>query len=73
MTMAVTGKMRFPVFMRVGEATPERQIGALVVDVPEGAADARLWRPQLAAMLRAVADELDRPSCDCDGPGGGGT
>lgn len=63
--------MRFPVFMRVGHHAPEREIGTVVLDVPAGAADARVWRPQLAALLRAAADEMERP-CECEGPEGAG-
>lgn len=74
--MAVIGMIRIPIYMRTGNASPEQQIGELVFDpLQDGAAAAKVWRPQLAAMLRAAADEIENPApCDCDGPleGSGG-
>ena len=68
--MAVLGMIRIPIYMRTGNTSPERQIGVVVYTPQEDAdAEARLWRPQLAAMLRRAADEIENPTpCDCDGP-----
>ncbi|WP_200302228.1 hypothetical protein [Streptomyces adelaidensis] len=68
--MAVLGKIRIPIYMRTGDSSPERQIGTVVYDPQDdAAAEARLWRPQLAAMLRKAADSIENPApCDCDGP-----
>ena len=60
--MALPGTFRFPIYMRVGEHSPERQIGTVTFDPQETAdAEAGIWRPQWAAILRAAADRIENP------------
>ncbi|MBP5862784.1 hypothetical protein QBA57_21310 [Streptomyces scabiei] len=71
--MASPGKFRFPIYMRVGDHSPERQIGTVTFDPQETAdAEAGIWRPQWAAILRAAADRIENsPPCDGGGPSQG--
>ncbi|WP_171110589.1 MULTISPECIES: hypothetical protein [unclassified Streptomyces] len=54
-----------PVFMRVGD-TEEFHLGDFTVDLVDGVGALQYGRPELAAMLRAAADEIENPS---DGEG----
>ncbi|MFF9312158.1 hypothetical protein ACF1BS_14730 [Streptomyces sp. NPDC014748] len=50
-----------PVYMRVGN-TEEILIGDFTADLMNGAGALRYGRPELAALLRAAADEIEAPS-----------
>ncbi len=56
----------FPVFMRVGD-TEEFHLGDFTVDLLDGVGALRYGRPELAALLRAAADEIENPSKDDEG------
>ncbi|MET7933482.1 hypothetical protein [Streptomyces sp. NPDC005322] len=53
--------LTLPVFMRVGD-TEEFHLGDFTVDLVDGVGALRYGRPELAAMLRAAADEIENPS-----------
>lgn len=55
-----------PVFMRVGD-TEEFHLGDFTVDLVDGVGALRYGRPELAAMLRAAADEIENPTVDAEG------
>jgi hypothetical protein len=70
--MALPGVFRIPIYMRVGDHSPERQIGTVSFDAQETAdAEAGIWRPQWAAILRAAADRIENPPPCGDGPSEG--
>ena len=73
--MALPGTFRIPIYMRVGDHSPERHIGTVEFDPQETAdAEAGIWRPQWAAILRAAADRIENPPPgDVCGPPAGGT
>lgn len=54
--------INLPVFIRVG-STPEIRLGDFTVDV-NGDGTLCYGRPELAALLRAAADEVENPSPD---------
>ena len=55
--------LTMPVYMRVGD-TEEFHLGDFSVDLVDGVGALRYGRPELAAMLRAAADEIENPSTD---------
>lgn len=55
--------LTLPVYMRVGD-TEEFHLGDFSVDLVDGVGALRYGRPELAAMLRAAADEIENPSTD---------
>ncbi|MBW5420281.1 hypothetical protein GKQ77_01680 [Streptomyces sp. BG9H] len=54
-------EITFPVYMRVGEQ-PEFRLGEFTVDLATGIGSLTYGRPELAAMMRAAADEITNPS-----------
>ena len=54
--------INLPVFLRVG-STPEICLGDVTVDVT-GDGHLRYGRPELAALLRAAANEVENPGPD---------
>lgn len=62
--------MTLPVYMRVGRSD-EFHLGDFTVDLADGDGSLRYGRPELAAMLRAAADEIEHPSEDGEEAGGG--
>lgn len=58
--------LTMPVYMRVGD-TEEFHLGDFSVDLVDGVGALRYGRPELAAMLRAAADEIENPSTDDEG------
>lgn len=55
--------LTLPVYMRVGD-TEEFHLGDFTVDLVDGVGALQYGRPELAAMLRAAADEIENPSTD---------
>ncbi|WP_282698234.1 hypothetical protein [Streptomyces sp. CC208A] len=53
--------LTLPVFMRVG-ATTEFHLGDFALDLADERGALQYGRPELAAMLRAAADEIENPT-----------
>lgn len=62
----VSTSLTLPVHMRVGNSE-EFHLGDFTVDLMDGDGIARYGRPELAALLRAAADEVENPSADDEG------
>ncbi|MET7321513.1 hypothetical protein [Streptomyces sp. NPDC005549] len=60
--MAAT-EISLPVYVRVGD-TEELHLGDFTVDLANGTGALAYGRPQVAALLRAAADEVENPSED---------
>lgn len=58
--------VNLPVYMRIG-ATEECHIGDVEIDV-DGDGTIEFGRPELAAMMRAAADEIEHPAVDDEEP-----
>lgn len=56
-------EIKLPVYVRVGEQD-EAHFGEVTISVPEGEATVSAVRRELAAFLRAAADEMENPSQD---------
>ena len=54
-------ELTFPVFIRVGD-TEECHLGDFAVDLVDGVGSLKYGRPELAALLRAAADEVENPN-----------
>ncbi|MER6515084.1 hypothetical protein [Nonomuraea sp. NPDC001636] len=55
--------LTMPVYMRVG-TTPEFHLGDFTIDLANERGALQYGRPELAAMLRAAADEIENPTRD---------
>lgn len=53
--------LTMPVYLRVGN-TEEVHLGHFTVDLVDGDGALTYGRPELAALLRAAADEVESPS-----------
>lgn len=62
--------LTLPVYMRVGD-TEEFHLGEFTVGLIDGVGALKYGRPELAALLRAAADEIENPSTDDEGAGDG--
>ncbi|MEE4598232.1 hypothetical protein V2J94_41425 [Streptomyces sp. DSM 41524] len=58
--------LTLPVFMRVGD-TEEFHLGDFTVDLVDGVGALRYGRPELAAVLRSAADEIENPASTGEG------
>ncbi|MEU1141791.1 hypothetical protein ABZ392_33785 [Streptomyces sp. NPDC005885] len=56
-------ELTLPVHMRVGDQ-PEFHLGVFTVDLLDEVGALRYGRPELAALLRAAADEIESQTVD---------